>query len=316
MHHTHLHGYLPHSTVRLESIILGEVTRKLTDTKKLVPTREFATWTRLNLGLLSTLEKVGYATEIANTEWTSKSSPIVTRDAFDILTSFLVSGGLLDKNEMPQLINERSPMLTDLVPMVVRKAIDSGKLTIDQGLSFLETINLFSSNIARPIPGSWLDQYCQENPTAPIGLVARAGFHNYTVLRERANLGFVALAEHFKLLDASESVSVLKALHGDLGVHELALDMTIGQAEVILETAGLGEHLPKIRHLLADARAGYVVDGQWAEICNGSTTPQISTLIHQMPVGRAVIDSLVSHKIIEKSFIKSLVHTMVGGITV
>jgi hypothetical protein len=215
---------------------------------------------------------------------------------------------------VPLVLTERAPMLTAVVPMVIRRAVDTEKLSVEDGLAFLETLGTFNSTLARPVPGSWLDTYCREYPTAPICLVAKTHFRNPTVVRERANIGFIALAEHFKLLDTVEAISVLKATYGDYGVTKINTDITIGDAEVIVETANLGEHLPELRHVLADARAGYVVDGTWSEICNNTSKPQLATLIHQIPVGRALIDSLVNHKVLDAKFIPSMLDTMAGAI--
>jgi hypothetical protein len=290
---------------RLESIVLGEVIRNLYQNEKIQPTREFASWMRLSLGLLTTMEKV----------WVEDSAVITrTKDAFELMTQALVGRGLLDKSEIPLLRSQWSPMLTDLCATVVRKAIDTGKLDVTHGLAFIEAVTLFGSNLTRPVPGSWLAQYCQEHPHTPIGLVNQTLVRVPFALRERASLGFVALAEHFKLIEPMEAVSVLKAYYGEMGIYEGNLDLTVDQAEVILETAGLGEHIPTLRHTLAGARAGYVVDGVWAELCSKPVHPQICTLVHHMPVGRAVIDTLVSKNLLTKSFIPALVNTMIGAL--
>ena len=278
---------------RLEGVVLSEVEAAGGLSQRDVLTA----WTELNISALDYLvHDPQHPCFSANPPRWCLYAGAQRRNSLDFFVQGVADRGLLDCRSALAVQNPISGM----AGAVLRRALEERKLKPETAFDVLEAVSTIGRQ-GQYLEGSWLAQFCSENPGSPVCLLANRGRVGRGVLvqEEIANLAFVHLAQEHDLIGIEDARAVLASTHAELAAAKPMRDISVSEAQVIMKVAGLNpKEVSKVRTGLLDLQGLYGPDSPWADICRQAPPPPFCTRIHEIPIALNLISELASRKLL------------------
>ncbi len=222
-----------------------------------------------------------------------------------ILIESLIGAELLDRHDA----FHTQARAVDLATVVVRRAIRTERLSIEQGYAMLDFVASVGSPCGKIVEGSPLAAFCRKYPTAKICMLASAPLH--PILRDGlAWLAFVQQSVHHALMGIETGNAVLAATL-DEAARDAALTVRLDDASVILRGAGVDSKLLTENHRAVVGMYG--PGGFWGKICALRPIPEICKYIRG-GFGGPLIDILSQKTALDLETLAPALDHRLGGV--